>query len=67
MAIMIKIVKNKQLYFDAIIPCNNFIQTIFPQNQTANNEIIFSLLPPSTLHPEVHYKLRYLFKKIFKN
>lgn len=38
----------KQLYSDAIIPCNNFIQTIFPQNQIANNEIIF--LTPASLY-----------------
>lgn len=42
MAIMIKIVKNQKLYFDAIIPRNNFIQT---QNQIPNNEIIHSCLP----------------------
>jgi len=41
MEIMIKIVKNHQLYFNAIIQFSNLILTIFPPILTANNELIF--------------------------
>lgn len=48
MEIMIRVVKNQQLYFNAIIQCKSLIKTIFPQILIANTEIIF--LSPASLY-----------------
>lgn len=60
----IKIVKNQKLYFAAIIPCNNFIQT---QNQVPNNEIIF--FTPASLYSAFWGSLQteVSLKKVFKD